>query len=295
VPENTNSSVAVLGTGIMGAPIARNLARAGFDVRAFNRTRAKAEPLADDGVVVADSPAEAVRGAKAVVTMVSDADACEALMGPPGGSLDQMANDAIWLQMSTVGIPGIQRLKQLADRKQITFVDAPVLGTKQPAEKGELLVLASGPAAAREVSDPIFDPIAKKVTWLGDAETGSRLKLVLNNWLLCLVEGTAESIAFAESIGLDPSLFFDAISGEAIDSPYAQLKGSAILKGELSPPSFPLKLARKDAQLVLEAADGQAIDLPAARVIADQFAKAVGLGHGDDDMAAVYYASKEEG
>jgi 3-hydroxyisobutyrate dehydrogenase len=293
VAENT--SVAVLGTGIMGAPIARNLARAGFDVRAFNRTRSKAEALVDDGVVLADSPAAAVSGATAAITMVSDASACEGLMGPPGGALDHMPSDAVWLQMSTVGIPGTQRLKRLADDKQITFVDAPVLGTKQPADKGELLVLASGPQTASEVCDPIFEPIAKKVTWLGDAEAGSRLKLVLNNWLLCLVEGTAESIALCESLGVEPGQFFEAISGEAIDSPYAQLKGSAILNDKLSPPSFPLRLARKDAKLVLEAADGQAIDLPAARAICDQFTKAADLGYGEDDMAAVYYASKEDG
>src|SRR5215216_7231237 len=178
--------VTVLGTGIMGAPIARNLAKAGHEVTAWNRSRDKAEPLAGDGVEVAGDPAEAVRGAQAVVTMLTDGAAVREVMS--GGPLDAIA-DAVWLQVSTVGTAATEHLAGLARDAGVPFVDCPVLGTKQPAEDAQLVVLASGPEEARPVADEVFDAIAQKIVWLGeDAGAGTRMKLVLNNWVLGLVE-----------------------------------------------------------------------------------------------------------
>ncbi|MGZ4202290.1 MAG: NAD(P)-dependent oxidoreductase, partial [Thermoleophilaceae bacterium] len=126
-------SVAVLGTGIMGAPIARNIAAAGLDTRAWNRTRSKADPLAQHGVTVEDTPAAAVDGADVLVTMLADGPAVEHVM-TEGGALDAMRDDAVWVQMSTVGIAATERLGQLAERRGVEFVDSPVSGTKKPAE-----------------------------------------------------------------------------------------------------------------------------------------------------------------
>jgi 3-hydroxyisobutyrate dehydrogenase len=282
-------TVAVLGTGIMGGPIARNLAQAGFAVRVWNRTRDKAAPLAEHGVDLMDTPAEAADGMDVVITMLTDGDAVEQVM-TDGGALEGMREDAIWLQTSTVGIAAAERLATLAERAGVTFVDAPVLGTKQPAEQGALVVAASGPDEARSACEPIWDVIGSRTIWLGEAGAGTRLKLVVNNWLVCLVEDLAETIAFAERIGISPEAFLDAIDGGPVGPPYARLKGTQMINQDF-PPAFPLRLALKDANLVLEAAERHGIELPLARVTTERFKRAVELGHGDEDMAAAYYAT----
>jgi 3-hydroxyisobutyrate dehydrogenase len=284
-------TVAVLGTGIMGGPIARNLAAAGFEVRAWNRTREKAEPLAEHGVAVMNTPAEAVKGSDVVLTMLADGAAVEGVT-TEGGALAGMPEDAVWLQTSTVGIAAAERLAALADQAGVGFVDAPVLGTKQPAEEGALVVLASGPEEARAVCQPIWDVIGNRTIWLGDAGAGTRLKLVINNWLVNLVEALAETIAFASAIGIDPRAFIDAIDGGAVGPPYARLKGEMMI-GEKFEPAFPLRLALKDTQLVLEAAERHGIELPLARATAERFKRAVELGHGEEDLAAAYYAAAD--
>ena len=289
----TQGSVAVLGTGIMGAPIARNLARAGFEVRVWNRTREKAAPLTADGVVVASSPAEAARGADFVITMLTDGDAVEAVMSGEQGALGTMSADAVWLQMSTVGL-AIGRLAALAKDHHVAFVDAPVLGTKQPAENGELLVLAAGPDELHEPCDPVFDAIGSQTRWVGsEPDAGSRMKLVLNSWLVGMVEALSEAIAFARAIGVEPEQFLDTIDGTPLGPAYAQLKGRPMAAMRFDDVAFPLALAHKDAHLVLEAASAAGVELPLLDATDGQFERAVELGHGDEDMAAVHYASAD--
>src|SRR5215207_9730666 len=174
-----NATVAVLGTGIMGAAMARNLLWVGMEVRAWNRTREKAEPLAEDGAKVTDTPAEAA--------------AVEEAVG--GNVLPALVEDGVWLQMSTVGTEWSDRLEKLAAERGVAYVDAPVLGTKQPAEQGALIVLASGPEEVRERSQPVFDAVGSKTLWLGPAGAGSRLKLVVNNWIVGLIGALAETTA----------------------------------------------------------------------------------------------------
>lgn len=140
-----NASVAVLGAGgIMGFPIAGNLARAGFDVRAWNRSRDKAEPLSGDGARVTATPAEAADGAGIVLTMLSDTDAVVGAMSGENGALATMAGPAVWLQMSTIGEEGTEHCARLAQEHGVGFLDTPVLGTKGPAEHGTLIVMVSG-------------------------------------------------------------------------------------------------------------------------------------------------------
>jgi 3-hydroxyisobutyrate dehydrogenase len=282
------STVAVLGTGLMGAPMAGNLAAAGFAVRVWNRTREKAEAAAADGVEVFDTPAQAAAGADALITMLADAEAVEAAMTGPDGAFPVL-EAAPWLQMSTIGVSGTERMRATAAEQDVPFVDAPVLGTRQPAEQGELLVLASGPddEGLRARCDAIFDAVGRKTLWLGAAGTSSRLKVVLNSWLLTLVEGLGEAIALARALGVDPERFLDAIDGGPIGVPYAELKGRAMIAEEF-PPSFPLRLARKDSELVLEAAAD--LELPFARAVAAQLRTAEEMGLAEEDMAAVIQA-----
>lgn len=277
--------VAVLGTGTMGAPMARNIAGAGIDLRVWNRRRERAE---ETGLEVADTPADAVRGADVMLTMLADGDAVEEVAAQ---ALDALSGDAIWLQMSTVGIEANERLAKLAEEHGVTFVDAPVSGTKMPAEKGELVVVASGPEDALERVEPILEAVGSKTVKLGSAGEGQRFKLVLNAWLTALVDGLAETVAFAEAIDIDPKRFLAALDGAPIGSPYAQMKGKMMIEREF-PPSFSLKLMRKDAGLVLEAADRHDFEAPLIATAAKVFDRAIEAGHGDDDMAAAFCAYK---
>jgi 3-hydroxyisobutyrate dehydrogenase len=279
-------TIAVLGTGIMGEPIARNLLRAGMDVRAWNRTRAKAEVLAEDGAVVCDEPAEAADGADIVVTMLLDGDSVEHVMA---GVLPAMEEDAVWAQTSTVGADAIDRLAELARERDVKFVDCPVLGTKKPAEDGALVVLASGYRDERV--ERLFEVIGSRTMWVGEGTEASRLKLVANSWVLALTSATGEAVALSEAFGIDPRLFLEAIKGGLMDSQYAQLKGDAIIKGEL-PASFRAVGAAKDAGLVAAAGRAAGANPRIADAVRDQFRRTVELGHGDEDMAAVYFAAR---
>jgi 3-hydroxyisobutyrate dehydrogenase len=285
------TKVAVLGTGIMGAAMARNLLSDGMEVRAWNRSREKAEPLAQEGAEVADNPADATRGADFLLTMLSDADVIEEAVG--GDVLSALAEDGVWLQMSTVGDEGNERLSDLANQHGVPYVDAPVLGTKQPAEQGQLIVLASGPEDVREKSERVFDAVGSKTVWLGDAGAGSSLKLVINNWIVGLLGVLAETVAFAKTVGVDPAAFLETIEGGPLGLPYAQLKGNMMIEEDF-PASFSARLARKDAGLVLGAAEAHNLPMPVAEAIAARFDEAIQTGYGEEDMAAVYRAAKQD-
>jgi 3-hydroxyisobutyrate dehydrogenase len=281
------TTVAMLGTGIMGAAMARRMRARGMEVRAWNRHRERGEPLALDGISVVASPRVAAQGADVVVTMQSDAPAVEATMVGPEGALSALGREAVWLQTSTVGIEGCQRLMTLAGKARVDFLDAPVLGSKEPAEHGELLVLASGDRAVEPRVAPVLDAIARKTVWLGPAGLGSRAKLVANAWVTGLTGLIAETLALARTLGVDPRQFLELIQGGPLDSPYAQMKARAMLAGTFSP-SFALRLAHKDVRLILEAAAGR--PLPMLTALEQSFARAERDGHGDEDMAAIYAA-----
>lgn len=280
----TNPTVALLGTGTMGAGMAANIARAGLPLRVWNRSREKAEPLAAVGAVVADSPAEAVQGADLVLTMLFDADAVASTMEQARASL---APGAVWVQQSTVGVEGSDRLVALARDLGVAYVDAPVLGTRKPAEDGALVVLASGPDDVRERVTPVFDAIGSRTLWLGAAGEASRLKLAANAWVITVVEGIAESLALTRSLGLDPHLFLQAVAGGAMDAPYVQLKGTAMIDGDFAP-SFSLDGAAKDADLIVAAARGAGVELAVVEAARDHLARARAAGHGGQDLSATY-------
>lgn len=280
-------SIAVLGTGIMGGAMAGRWSREGFDVTVWNRDRTKAEKLRDGGatVTVAETAAEAVSRADLVVTMLADGPVTETVMGDAVGSLP---DGAVWAQMATVGIEAIERLAALAAEGGARFVDAPVSGTKQPAEQGKLVVLASGPDDVRAACAAAFDAVAARVMWVGDVGAGSRLKLVLNAWLAALLTGLAEAIALAEGIGVDPRQFLAAIEGGPIGPAYAGLKGSMMIDRSY-PASFPLHLLTKDVELVTAAAADAGVDLRLPDVI-HRLLTAAEEAHADDDMSAIVEA-----
>ena len=284
----TNMTSAVLGAGgLMGRAIAANLVRNGVPVRAWNRSRGKAEPLAGLGAHLAGTPGEAAREAEFVITMLADADAVIAAMAD--GALAAMADDAIWLQLSTIGEAATERCAALARERGVGFFDAPVLGSVRPAELGQLVVLASGPDGLRRRVEPVFDVIGRKTIWLAEAGSGTRLKLVLNGWVVSVVEACAEIIALAQAFGLDPRLFFEAVEGGPLDLPYLRTKGHAMIERQFEP-AFRLTLAAKDAALVDQSARRLGLDLPLLAAVSQRLATSA-KEHPDKDMSATYLTS----
>ena len=284
----TLSGVAVLGTGIMGAAMARNLLAAGLSTTVWARTPTATAPLAEAGATVAASPAEAVAHAQVVITMLPTADitaevvfdANVAAALPPG---------AVWAQMGTIGVPQTTelaaRLAQL--RSDVTYVDAPVSGSKGPAESGQLLIFASGPSQAQPVVAPAFDAIGRKTLWLGDTGQGSRMKLVVNAYLSMLVEGVAETLALARHLDIDIAHLNAAIEGGPLDAPLADAKLHKMESADFAP-EFPLQWALKDVDLAIRSAD--TIPVPLLDALSRQWHHAVDAGHGREDISAAILA-----
>jgi 3-hydroxyisobutyrate dehydrogenase len=246
--------------------------------------------LGEDGAEVMDSAAHAVAGADVILTMLADGrSVLEAMGGEEGALVGNVSSDAIWLQMSTIGEVAADQCIELAREHELAFVDSPVLGTKAPAEQGELVILASGPDELKERVEPIFDVVGQRSMWVGPAGHGTRLKLATNSWLLAVVEGAAETLAFAEGMGLDPQLVLEAVRGGPLDLPYLQMKGKAMMARDFKP-SFRLALAAKDAALVEEAAARHDLDLPLVATIRQRLEEGVSE-HGDQDLSATYLTS----
>lgn len=284
----SGTRVAVLGTGLMGAGMARSMARAGLSVRVWNRTRQKALPLEEAGITVVGEAAEAVEGANVVVTMLFDEESTGQVMRP---LLASMAGHAVWAQCATVGIEGTERLAALAAEHGVTYVDAPVLGTRAPAEKGEVIVLAGGPASAKAQVTPVFDAIGSRTVWIGEEPgAGHRLKLVANAWVLSVTAATAQSVGLAERLGLDPRQFLETIAGGPLDCAYTQMKGTSMIEGKFAP-SFSLAGAVKDAGLVEQAAQASGSRAELMTALRGCFEAAAERGDPEgEDMAAVIRA-----
>jgi 3-hydroxyisobutyrate dehydrogenase len=285
------TSLAFLGTGTMGLPMARNLLSAGFGLRVYNRTAERAEPLADAGAMVADRPAVAAEGVKTLITMLSDGDA---VLDVAGEALSTLDDGGTWIQMSTIGIEATERCVALARDAGVGFVDAPVLGTKAPAEQGQLVVLASGPEALQPLCEPIFEAVGARTVWLGEAGAGARVKVVVNGWIVGVVAVLAETIHVAEALNVDPQLFFAAIEGGPLDLPYARTKGSAMMSRSFDEDSFRLALSRKDAELLLNAVADVGLETPVMDAVVARLRAAEQAGHGDEDMAATYWVGVPE-
>jgi 3-hydroxyisobutyrate dehydrogenase len=278
-------TVALLGTGIMGAAMARTLVAQGIDLRGWNRTRARAEAV--DGLKVADTPAEAVDGADVIITMLNDGEAVRQAMEQ---AAPELRKGQIWAQMSTAGLAALDGFGEIAERHGLVFVDAPVQGSRQPAEQGQLIVLASGPDTAREALRPVFDAVGKQTLWLGPAGAGSRLKLVTNTWALTLISGVGEALGLARALDVDPQAFRDVVGAGPMNSPLLQQKAAAIIDGDFSP-TFTVTNAEKDTRLICEAAASAGVRTDVVEAARERFRRAALAGHSEEDMAANYFAS----
>jgi 3-hydroxyisobutyrate dehydrogenase len=281
-------AVAVIGTGIMGSAMTRNLVAAGLNTRVWDRSASATAPLADAGAVLASSARNAVRGADVVITMLPTADVVDSVIFD-GGVADAFADGCVWAQMGTIGVEATLRIRDrlAAERPGVMFVDAPVSGSKGPAEQGQLLILASGPAAAAEALRPVFGVIGRKTVWLGEAGQGSQVKLVVNAYLSILIEGVAETMELADRLGIGHQQLAEVIEGGPLDAPIADAKFHKMDKGDFAA-EFPLEWALKDVDLAIGAAGGEAPPLLAA--LSGQWHAAVAAGLGRQDISAARLA-----
>lgn len=277
--------VAVLGTGLIDAAVARNLARKPFRVRMWNRTAEKADALAADGPEPFARAPDSVRDADIVVTSLKDGRAVRDVMA---SAVQGLSRGAVWLQLSIVGIRATETLAPFAGENDHVFYDAPAHVTRQPAEQGRLVVLASGPNERCGEAQIVFDAVGQGTLWMSDALCGAgSLRRALNAFVFALTHDTAESLAIAKALGLDPALVIDAVTGGRLDSLYVQDKGGAMHQDDYTT-SFSVENRLEDAGLVLEALTGAGVRADFADASLARFRRAAEAGHGGKDIAASF-------
>jgi 3-hydroxyisobutyrate dehydrogenase len=289
----TQEPVAVLGIGAMGHGMATSALRAGIPTIVWNRDPEATRDLAELGAEVAENVGDAASRAAIVVTMVTDTDAVVSIARDQG-MLSALPRGAIWVQMSTIGVAGIERVAAMvqAERPDVTLLDAPVSGSREPAERGQLTIFASGPDEARSRVASLFDALGQRTIWVGAVGAGSRLKLVNNTWVAFASEAVATSMALAHRLGLRTEVVAEALGGGPIVSPWQAAKLQRIVNGEFSA-QFSLSLALKDVRLALQAADDD--HFAALAGLAVEWQEAVAHGLGDQDLTVVTRALEPQG
>jgi 3-hydroxyisobutyrate dehydrogenase len=276
---------AVLGTGIMGAAMARSLAREGHEVTVWNRTRDRAEAVAGDGITPCGAIGDALLDVDVAFTMLFDA---ASVLGVTGEIVGALGPRAVWAQSTTVGTEGMRRIAEAADAVRDRLLDAPVLGTKQPAEAGTLTVVVSGASPAVERARPAFDAVGARTIEVGERlGDASALKLAVNSWVASLCAATAQAMALTESLGLEQRLFLEAIRGGAADSAYAQAKGAIMAERTWDDPAFALDSVVKDVGLMVDAAREHGFPDDLLATLLALYDRASERGLGGADMSAV--------
>ena len=279
----SDTRVGLLGTGLMGTAMAHRLLDQGVSVIAWDRQPEHAQALAERGADVAGSAGELVSRAQLVITMLPTADIILTVLEP---LLQEWPEEAIWLQMSSVGAAEADRLVQVAADHGITLFDAPVSGSTHPAEEGKLTILASGPDSARAQVEPVFEALGSRVQWVGEAGMGSRLKLAANHWMIATVAALAETMHLCRLMGLEQQQFVALLDGGPLGSSYGLEKLREMQLHEY-PAGFPVRLALKDLKLVREVAKDSGVEMPVLDAALERVGDVV-KSHADDDLAAVY-------
>jgi len=280
-------TVAVLGLGAMGHAFAANLLKNGFETHVWNRTASRGDDLVQAGAILGKTPREAVEGVDVVISMLSDGPTTLEVFQGQDGLLAGLKQGGIIAQMGTLGVDATDQLiTYLKDaRPDAVFFDAPVSGTKTPAEQAQIVVLASGDREAGAAIEPVFAAISRGVKWLGEAGRASKMKLVVNAWLISMMEGIAESCQLADELGFTIDELWNVLEGGPLAAPY--IKGKMeMFKADNYQPQMQLTWALKDINLAIDA--GGSRNLPIMQSISRHWQDAVNAGYGDSDLAVVY-------
>ncbi len=283
---HSREAVAVLGLGIMGSGMARRLLGAGYAVTVYNRSPARAEPLAAAGARVAGSPREAAAGADVILSMVADDEAARAVWLGAEGALDAAEPGAICIESSTVTPGWIKELFAAAHARRCRFLEAPVTGSRPQAAAGELNFLVGGAPDLLEQVRPLLAAMSRTITLLGPVGSGALVKLANN--FLCGVQAAAlaEAIAMIERTGIDRGKAVEVLTGGAGGSPIVKTLSARMTAPDYTP-NFLLRLMAKDLSYVLKTASAHSLDLRTARAALAVFEQAIAAGRGDQDMAAI--------
>ncbi|MED6217983.1 putative oxidoreductase glyr1 [Stylosanthes scabra] len=284
--------VGFLGLGIMGKAMSMNLLRHGFKVTVWNRTLSKCDELVEHGASIGETPAAVIKKCKYTIAMLSDPPAALSVVFDKNGVLDQIGNGKGYVDMSTVDADTSLKISEAIKAKGGSFLEAPVSGSKKPAEDGQLVILAAGDKALYDEILPAFDVLGKKSFHLGEVGNGAKMKLVVNMIMGSMMNAFSEGLTLAGRSGLDPSTLLDVLDLGAMANPMFKMKGPSMLKNNYSP-AFPLKHQQKDMRLALALGDENAVPMPVAAAANEAFKKARSMGLGDLDFSAVHETLKK--
>jgi 3-hydroxyisobutyrate dehydrogenase-like beta-hydroxyacid dehydrogenase len=285
--------IGFIGLGIMGSRMAANLLDAGNDLVVYNRTKSKADPLVAKGAAWANDPSEVGAQVQVLFTMLAKPDVVEKIALGSDGFLDHLKEGALWVDCSTVNPSFSQRMASEARQRGVHFLDAPVAGTKGPAEEGELLILVGGKDQDVKTCQPYFNVMGRKVIHVGENGMGTSMKMVINMLLAEAMLAFSEALVLGQSLGIPRQKLFDILVGGPVVAPFISGKRPVIEKGEYQA-AFPLKWMTKDLQLVSVTGYEQQVALPVANLAKEVFALAMRRGLADKDFSAVYEFLKEE-
>ncbi len=279
--------IGFIGMGIMGSRMASNLQKAGYDLIVHNRTKAKAQDLLDKGAVWASSPAETADKADIVFTMLANPDAVEASVFGDNGLLDGLSENSLWVDCSTVNPSYSKKLAKAAAEKGVRFLDAPVAGSKLPAEKGELVFLVGGEEEDLEEVRPMLEVMGKSVQYQGPHGSGISMKMLINLTLGQAMAAFSEAVTLGKAMGLDETKVVETLLNGATAAPFLQGKKDKILNDDYSA-EFPLEHMQKDLHLVAQSAYENGVSLPVANMTKELYGLAKQNGKGELDFSAVY-------
>jgi 3-hydroxyisobutyrate dehydrogenase len=285
-------SVGFIGLGIMGSGMARNLARKGFQVTAWNRTRSRAEALASDGIRMGDSPAAVAAQVDAFCTCVADPPALRQVVFGAKGLIETAKAGQLFIDFSTVSPDFSRELEQAAAARGIDFVECPVTGSKTGAAKGTLVLMVGATAAGFERAQPIFRAVGEKAIHCGPVGAGSQVKLAGNALISMMLEGLCEGMLLTQRAGVDPRKFLEVVQASGFRSPYYDFKGPSILRREFDT-HFSIDLMFKDLSLFLESAAKHRIPTPAVGAVKEVYQLARAQGKGSQDIGAVVTALED--
>lgn len=278
--------IGFLGLGIMGGAMAANILRAGYPLMVYNRTAAKSEPLAEMGAGVASNPRHLAQATEVIIAMVTGPEAMNDLLWGPEGAAAGLNEKKVFINMSSVAPSFTRDLAERLARTGVTFIDAPVSGTKKPAADAALVILAAGREEAVTGLEPLFLTMGKKVIYCGPVGQGSMMKMFINLLLGVMMAGFAECLNFGRLGGLDFEAMLETVSSGAMNAPMFQVK-AANLREKNHPPAFPLKHLAKDAKFVVDTAFETGAPVPLGQMLLHLYRLGVAQGWGDEDISAI--------
>lgn len=279
--------IGFIGLGRMGSGMVENLLRAGHEVIVYNRTRAKAEPLAAQGAKIADTPAAACKG-EAVMTMLANDDALEHVVHEPDGILAGLANGALHISCSTISVALSRQLAEAHARAGQRYIAATVFGRPDAAAAGKLFAIAAGPADAVKSAEPALAAVAQRTFVVGDKPEASNLVKLSGNFLIAnVIEALGEAMALVGKGGIDKHAYLDLLTSTLFSAPVYKTYGTLIADEKFSPAGFAAPLGLKDVRLALAAGEELRVPMPIASLLRDRFLRLVANGGDDLDWSAI--------